>query len=183
MKNSIMIFCILALTAGTGLLSTAEDSNVSEIKTNVELTFGLKASQYKDIYFSGQPDLKKLVELKEKGFTNIINLRQSSEGSYKESQEKAAAENLKLNYTHIPMKGSDPLTNEMITQITKAIVKNRKSGKTLIHCGSGKRVAVWVGGHFYKDHGTSKEDAIQIPEKVGLGNGAFKKALDKYLNQ
>ena len=113
--------------------------------------------------------------------TSVINLRTAVEGNYDASIEKQRAEAAGLNYTHTPVKGGAPLTDQRIDEITQAIAKNRSLGKTLVHCSSGNRVALWSGGHFFKDHGVSKEDAYKIALKVGLTKETLQKNLNQYL--
>jgi len=163
------------------LLLTVSCAHQSKVDEDVTLYDGLKAQKYSNIYFSGQPDLKKFSALKAQGFATVINLRQKDEGKYKEGTEKAAVESTDLKYINIPTKGSAPLTDEHVSKITKAIVDNRSNGKVLVHCSSGNRAAMWAGAHFFRDHGFSKKEARRIAKKLGLNKDAPTKTLDSYL--
>jgi uncharacterized protein (TIGR01244 family) len=155
----------------------------TQVQQNVQISPNFKAQQYSDIYFSGQPPLADFTELKRQGFATVVNLRQSKENDYNAKDEKAAVEKSGLNYVHIPMSGDEPLTDEKIQTITQAVVKTRKEGKTLVHCSTGNRAGLWAGGHFYKDHGYSKEESMKVAEQLGLTNSKLKKNLQNYLNK
>ena len=148
----------------------------------VEIAKGLKAYQYMNVFFSGQPNEANYAELKKAGFASVINLRQENEGTYMEADEEKAVLKLDMNYTHIPMSGKDQLDNEMVDRISRALKKHRKEGKTLIHCGSGGRVALWLGGHFFRDHKFSKKEAMRLAQDLGLSSPAHQKNLKRYLD-
>ena len=67
--------------------------------------------------------------------------------------------------------------------MTTAVKKHRKKGKVLIHCASGNRVGVWLGGHFHKDHGFSKEESLALAKKLGLTQEQAIANVKKYLKQ
>lgn len=171
----------LLVTSGCSHVNTVKEKKY-DIEQIENLLSGFNAARYSDIYFSGQPPLDQLRQLKEQGFENIVNLRQANEGAYSAVIEEKKVKEAGLNYAHIPLKGHTPLTDEKIAEITQAIVKNRELGKTLVHCSSGNRVALWVGGHFYNDHGLSKEDAYKIALKAGLTKEAIQETLNNYLD-
>ena len=183
MKNFLippLAFLLTVTLFGCSHFHTHETEQV-ELNQVENLLPDFNAARYNDIYFSGQPPLDQLDGLKELGFANIINLRQPMESGYEANVEEANAINAGLNYTHIPLKGNQPLTDEKIAEITAAVVKNRQLGKTLVHCSSGNRAALWLGGHFYKDHGVSKEDAYKIATQAGLNKETPMNVLKNYL--
>lgn len=152
-----------------------------KLNQDVVLTPSLTAQKYTNIYFSAQPHLEDFQALRSKGFATIINLRQSKEDSYSEADERKVAERAQFNYVHIPMSGKEPLTDEIISKVTKAVVDHRSKGKVLIHCSTGNRAALWGGGHFYKDHGYSKEDSMKVAKQLGLNEDVPLKNLENYL--
>ena len=164
------------------LIGCTEDKKETKVNSH-EVIPGFKATQYMDIYFAGQPTDENFAELKKAGFASVINLRQATEGSYTEAKEKEAVEKASLIYTHIPMSGSEELTDELISKITSAIMKNRKLGKTLVHCGSGNRAAYWAGGHFFKDHKFSKEESMSVAKSLGLTSSKLTDKLEDYLSK
>lgn len=161
-------------------LTMASCSLIQKQDKKVDIATNLKAGQYQNIYFSGQPKLENFSELKENGFTTIINLRTKKE--YAENEERAQVKSLGMNYYQIGIKKA-PLTDKFIDKVTAAVVKHRKKGKVLIHCSSGNRAGLWAGGHFYKDHGYSKEKSVKIGKELGITKEKIEKKLRKYLNQ
>ena len=183
LKFAIFSLMILLNTGCAHLEADKQTQANIEIEQVTDLLPGFSTTKYADLYFAGQPPLDQLATLKTKGFANIINLRQPKEGKYDASAEASAVTALGLNYTHIPIKGNEPLTDQTIEAITEAILANRTLGKTLVHCSSGNRVALWVGGHFFKDHGVPKALAIQIAEQAGLTSAKPKEMLENYLTK
>lgn len=145
----------------------------------VQLTDNLEGSHYKDIYFSRQPDMNDFESLKKQGFTHVINLRQPSE--YDEAAERAKLQALGIEYDNIPFGPEDELTNEYIQKVTQAVMKDRHKGKTLVHCSSGNRVSLWVGGHFYKDHHFTKAQAVETAKDAGMTKAPVEAKLEAYL--
>ena len=145
----------------------------------VQLTDDLSGSHFKDIYFSMQPAMNDFDALKKQGFTHVINLRDPSEHDEQAEQDKLKT--LGIHYTNIPFKSTAELSDAYIASVTQAVMAHRKEGKTLVHCSSGNRVAVWVGGHFYKDHQFSKEASVQTAETAGLTKAPAKAKLQAYL--
>lgn len=139
----------------------------------------LSAHQYKNLYFSGQPSDADFKKLKEQGFTHVINLRRETE--YDERAEEKLIKDLGMNYTHHPFPLDLKIDDAYVDKVTGSVLKHRKEGKTLVHCSSGNRVAIWLGAHFKKDHNQSSQNAYDIAEGLGLGKEAAKKALKEYL--
>ncbi len=178
LKMILLLFVFLVSGCSHLQVSDKVDEQIEHID---HLISGFSATRYSNIYFSGQPPLDSFDKLKALGFQNIVNLRTSNEGNYDEKTEAQRVKEAGLNYTHIPVRGSAPLTDQKIEEITQAIVKNRSLGKTLVHCSSGNRVALWAGGQFYKDHGVSKEDAQKIARQIGLTKVSLQENLKNFL--
>ena len=62
----------------------------------------------------------------------------------------------------------------------KRVGKHRSKGKTLIHCGSGNRVAAWAAIHFFRDHGYSQESSLALAKKIGLEDADLMEKVTKY---
>lgn len=139
----------------------------------------LSAHQYKNLYFSGQPDDKDFMELKKQGFTHIVNLRRETE--YEERQEQRLVKKLGMNYSHHPFPLDLKVNDDYVDRVTSSVIKHAKEGKTLVHCSTGNRVGIWLGAHFKKDHKQSSKQAFETAEKLGLEKEAAKKALREYL--
>lgn len=144
------------------------------------LNDGFDAYRYEDLYFSGQPSQDDFRSLKDQGFVAVINLRQPEE--YDEASEREQIASLGLAYESAPMLGSGPLSDEEVIAITAAVKKHKDKGKVLVHCGSGNRVAVWLGAHFHQDHGYSKQQASEKAKSLGLTKSGAEKKLSDYLS-
>lgn len=165
-----VLFSLLFLVTSCAQLGSSETQVIGE---------SLKAHNYNDIYFSGQPTDKDFEELKEQGFTHIVNLRRETE--YDERSEEKLVKKLGLKYSHHPFPLDLKVDGAYVNEVTKSVVKYRKAGKTLVHCSSGNRVGIWIGAHFFKDHGYSKEKAYERAEGLGLTKEGAKRALREYL--
>ena len=179
MKHLVLLLLFPLFFACAHKLTKSEA--LKKVEENVEILPELKGAKYSNIYFSGQPPLKNMAELKLKGFSTVINLRQEKENVYFASEEEKAVKEAGLSYVHAPMKGSEPLSDTKLKEITEAVVAHRKEGKILVHCSSGNRAALWAGGHFFSDHGSSKEEAFEIAKRLGLTNRSLQKNLKNYL--
>lgn len=176
MKAYSIFLCLFLVACASG---PTKSSN-QKVEENISIGVNLNAHRYADIYFSGQPSLLDIRNLKKQGFTHIINFRESSE--YDEKSERRLAKSLGMNYTQVPFNGKKPLTDSYIDSVTKAVKAHRSEGKTLVHCGSGNRVGVWVGGHFYKDHKYSKKQSVIMAKKMGMKHEKPLLKLQDYLS-
>lgn len=171
---------LISFMVGCAHESKVEKPARLEMEEGVSLVGEQKASRYGNIYFSAQPKISDLKTLKKQGFRSIVNLRRSSE--YDEASEKKMASELGIHYAQVPFDGkSGKLDDSFISAVTKAVVAHRKAGKVLVHCSSGNRVGLWVGGHFKKDHGYSAAEALATAKKSGLKNEGLEKKLKNYL--
>ena len=178
---------IIVITSFLVASCTSESNKTEEVKTQnkntAEIVPGLNATKYMSLYFSGQPSQENYAQLKKAGFSTIISLREDGEKAYNADDQRTAAEKSELTYVHIPMSGSEMLSDEMVQKITSSVVQYRRSGKILVHCGSGNRAALWAGGHFFRDHQFSSDEAINMAKKLGLTSPQLIENLENYLSQ
>jgi protein tyrosine phosphatase (PTP) superfamily phosphohydrolase (DUF442 family) len=163
----------------TLILSFLLLASCAQLKSNEKVTIadGLKASKYSNLYFSGQPTEADLRKLKRDGFAAVINLRPSHE--HNEVKEKEILKQEKIAYINHPFSSNSKLTDKYITAVTKTVKKYKAKGKVLLHCSSGNRVGIWLGGHFFKDHEYSKEKSLKLAKELGLTkSGAINKVKD-----
>lgn len=151
------------------------------IEEKVRIGDQLTASRYSNLYFSGQPTMKDIEALKKQGFAAVINLRHKSE--YNEAEEAKAVTSNNMTYKNVAFSKNTDLSDLLISKITEAVVKNRSKGKVLVHCSSGNRVGVWLGGHFHKDHQYSKDKSRKVARKLGLQDERALEKLDRYLEK
>jgi len=149
--------------------------------SSTETQTKLKTYEYSNIHFSAQPNNDQIKTLKDQGFSTIINLRDPKE--HNEALEKETSKDVGLNYYNIPFYKNSKLDDQYISKVTKAVMKHRKEGKILIHCSSGNRAALWVGGHFHKDHKFSKEKSVELAKSLGLTKKGALTKLEKYLEK
>ena len=174
---------ILIIALSLIFVSCSHHSGELPKESNVKVTKSLKGNRWGNIYFSGQPNAKSLKSLKKSGFATVINLRKKTEGRYVESWEAGVVKNQGLNYYNVPFDMSVPLSDEYITSVTSKIMKHKKEGKILVHCSSGNRVAIWLGGHFKKDHGFSNKKSLELAKELGLNKRGAENKLDAYLRK
>lgn len=174
-----LIFISALLIQACASPSQNTDAILSE--SNIPITKTLRAGRYSNIYFSGQPQKSEWQHLKDEGFTHIINFRESSE--YDEASERKKVEALGMHYTQLPMSPQSKLTKQKIAAVTRSVMNHRDKGKTLIHCGSGNRVAYWAGAHFYLDHKYSKEKSLKLAKEMGLTSEKFQQKLLEFIEK
>lgn len=172
---------LMLMLAGLLTFSCAHKAHTVKEKTNILITKTLKGHSYGPIYFSGQPSAADFRALKKEGFVAVINLRRKKEKSYIESWERDYVKKQGMAYYNIPSTIKGDMDDAYLDSITSKIVKHKANGKVLVHCKSGNRVAVWIGGHFKKDHNYSSEDALSIAKKLGITKLAGETKLKKYL--
>lgn len=175
MKNFILILLISTFSFGCA------HGHKAKPESDVAVTKSLKGHRFANIYFSGQPGGRAIKELKDEGFAAVINMRQKNEGKYEEYWEEGAVKKEDIAYYNLPYSMKDKFTTEYMNSVTEKVVKHRKEGKVLLHCGSGNRVALWIGAHFKKDHGFTSEQAIEIAKKLGMTSERVEAKLNHYL--
>jgi len=167
------------LTALFFLILSACASQSKTLDEKVVIGEKLSASRYSNLYFSAQPTMKDFETLKGQGFAAVVNLRSKSE--FNESEEAEKMKSLGMDYEHVAFAKEAELSDSLINEITEVVVKFRPKGKVLVHCSTGNRVGVWLGGHFYKDHKYSKKMAKKTAKRLGLNDKKAMTKLDRYL--
>lgn len=178
-----IIKSIIAILAISGCAQFHKVNHTQVMEYNQAVGDKLVAHKYGDIYFSGQPSNQDVEKLKQQGFVHIINLRNSQEENYKELSEAQIVKTNQIYYSHIPMDLNQPLSDQYIKKVVAGVMTHRKEGKTLIHCSSGQRAALWAGAHFFKDHKYSEAKVENMTEKMGLENTSLKEKLNEYLSK
>lgn len=181
MFRKLMSFVLFLTFAACAYTGSKMPTRAMQVQKSVSIGENLMANQYSDIYFSSQPSDKDWEKLKSQGFTHVINLRTSDE--YDEKNEKNRVESLKINYTQVPIKRGEKLTQSTVDSVTQSVMTHRKKGKTLIHCATGQRSAFWAGAHFYQDHNQSAEEALQTARDLGLSHPKLTENLKSYFKE
>ena len=116
-------------------------------------------------------------QLKQLGFTSILNLRREQEQGADIPGAKAAAATAGLKYIHIPVDGAQP--DPKSAEAFIAAVTDKANQPVFIHCASANRVgAMWMIKRVLVD-GWDVPRATEEAEAIGLTNPKLKQfALD-----
>lgn len=118
-----------------------------------------------------------MAELKTRGFVAIINFRTDGERGATVEAGKTAAEEVGLNYIHLPFR--EPSAE--VTESFLNAVADPANHPIYIHCGSANRVgAMWLIKRVKLD-GWSLEEATAEAEAIGLRSKGLKKFALKYV--
>jgi uncharacterized protein (TIGR01244 family) len=118
-----------------------------------------------DLCSAGQPSAEQWAQLRDAGVSHVLNIRPNEElpGINEEAQVHQAG----MQYAHLPIASADSLTAEAVDELAAHIAQVR-SGKLLIHCGSGNRVGALLALYVHRYHGASIEEAIAYGQRAGL---------------
>jgi uncharacterized protein (TIGR01244 family) len=161
--TSRVLFAALGVCISMSVLSNDLDSNAG-----LHVDIAAVASEghvvpVDGITSSGQPNEAALEVIKEYGYVAVIDLRGENEN--RGIDEKAAVENLGMDYVLLPIDGRDAISFENAEKLDKLI--NSYDAPVLIHCGSGNRVGALLA--LRKSHdGASDEEAIAYGKDGGL---------------
>ncbi len=132
-----------------------------------------------DIYLAGQPTPADLALLKQQGFKTIISLRHTGEIPW---DEAAAVEHQGMKFVHIPFQKPEELQAKVFDKVLK-VLRDKKRGPTLLHCGSANRVgAIWYA-HRVLDGKLSDEAALKEAKTVGLRTPEFLEKARQYASE
>ena len=170
-----------ALLALVTILSLAAVSSAQEnSSTNVKIkNFG----QMDDRFYRGaQPKEKDFKDLAQLGIRTIIDLRDDPE-----PYEKPMAEELGMNYVHIPMIAKKYPTPEALDLFLKT-VNDPNTGKFFVHCAGGRHRTGAMGAvyrfQFYNwDFEQVYKEMKQYDFYTRWGHGAFKDFVEDYYAQ
>ena len=118
-----------------------------------------------DVAIAGQPSAEQLAQLKQDGFSSVVNLRPASEQAG--FNEQAEVGRLGLGYFHIPIADARALTREAVTALDE-VLQARENLPVLVHCGSGNRAGALFALRAAWLEGASVPDAIEIGRLHGL---------------
>ena len=116
-------------------------------------------------------------EIQRLGFNTVINFRTAGERNARVVESQAAAEEVGLNYVHLPFR--EP-TTELVEQFLDTVAAPANQ-PVYIHCGSANRVGfMWLIKRVKQD-GYSLEDATAEAEAIGLRSDALRAFALDYL--
>ena len=167
MRPTIAVVC-LALMAPLAAQTKQEFPGVSNF-TRVDAT----------VACGGAAEVAALDALKKDGFKTVINLRVASEPGANVEANQARAEELGLNYVHIPFSGGSP--DPKVIDAFLATIADKANQPVFVHCASANRVgAVWLAKRVLQDN-YSIEKATQEAHAIGLSNPGLEKFALQYI--
>lgn len=121
-----------------------------------------------DLHMGGQPSADDLALAKRRGFTRVINLRTEAEMQRVPFNEVALCAELGLEYVGVPV--DFRVLEDDNFDLILSLLDHRapQGGKTLFHCASGNRVAVFVAIRRMRDDGISFADALADAQSAGM---------------
>lgn len=119
------------------------------------------------LLISAQPTEETLDWLAAEGVKTVINLRTSRENRNNNFEERKHAEDLGLNFVHIPMGGEDDYTPEQVRQFARAFREAESKGDVLVHCSSGGRARLIWMAYLIEELGLEPKEAIVRANKLG----------------
>ena len=135
-----------------------------------------EAEPLPDITTSGQPDESALVQLAEKGFVTVIDLRAENED--RGFREADAVENLGMRYVSLPISGPDSVNYENAAALDSFL--SSAEGPVLIHCASSNRVGALLSLR-QRLVGDDADAALAIGLKAGLSSPVLREVVEARL--
>lgn len=127
---------------------------------------------------AGQPTEADFKLLKDRGIRSIINLRTAGETNLDEAQ---LAKSQGMDYTHLPVRSADDLTDELFTKGRELLKAH--DGHVMMHCGGAVRVApIWLAKRVLDD-GVSWEQALAESKTVGGERDAYIAKVKAYIEK
>jgi uncharacterized protein (TIGR01244 family) len=114
----------------------------------------------------GQPSPENLELAAKRGFTRVINLRTDPEVAALPFDEAALCTDLGMDYYHFPVMWSqmdDADYDAILSELEHSV-----EGRTLLHCASANRTAMFVAIERVLHDGVSYEDALEDARMAGL---------------
>ncbi|GAA5509960.1 hypothetical protein [Novipirellula caenicola] len=159
------VWCSQSLADEGGAADKLESSTTSHQLEPHELGDTPNVLRFGNVILAGQPDQQMFEELKQRGITTVLTLREPVELEW---DEKQVAEAAGLRFFQLPVQGPDDLTTEMFDKSLEIIRSAKSDEKVLVHCAAASRVgAVWMA-HRIVDGKLSVEEARKEARRVGL---------------
>ena len=179
MKNhrirlAMFILLTLGLTSAAACVSSAGEDQARKKVRLKEAKLGSTSPVHAlgNIYLAGQPSARDLASFKSLGIKTVVTLRHAKELSWDEAN---AVKKNSMQFVQVPFSGADQLKPEIFDRVLK-ILRDKKQGPVVLHCGSANRVgAIWYAFRVL-DGKLSPDEAMKEAQTVGLRNPAY---LDK----
>ncbi len=120
---------------------------------------------FDDVITGGQPTEAQLRAAQEQGVRTVVNLR--PDGEFDGFDEQALVEELGMRYIHIPVSGSEDVTEETAATLNE-VLADSANRPLLMHCSSGNRVGSLFAARAYFLHDMAPSRALDIGTYAGL---------------
>ena len=153
---------LAAMLALTGMAASVTQTKTSE--DGIE-NFGQVNQHY---YRGGQPLAEDFAQLKRLGIKTVIDLRKDSE-----SEESMWARTSGMQYFNIPLKASQPATQEQTDYFLK-LVNDPKNWPVYVHCKGGRhRTGALTAIYRITHDGWTADQAFEEMKKYDFNHGFF----------
>ena len=133
-----------------------------------QLSSGFPFICYQDHWIlCGQPQLEDLKELKDLGWSSILNLRNQTELESIDFNMPSSCEKLGLEYNHIPIIINGEFNKAILERIHN-LLNSQTDKKTVIHCASGKRSVLALITHLFLSKKHTKEEISQLAQELNF---------------
>jgi uncharacterized protein (TIGR01244 family) len=136
------------------------------------------------ITIGDQPTEADLAQLKEEGYTGVVNLRNDGEPEQPmtTTEEGKKVRALGMEYEHYAV-GSKPLTVQGVTAVCDFIDKHSQdSGKVLVHCRRGPRAVALLLLHQARIQKWTNAEVFAKGRAMGLDlDGGLKSMVEHFL--
>ena len=139
---------------------------------------GINAHAIGDIIIAPQPGANDFEALRDMGVTIVMNNRLEGESAL---DEQAIVERLGMTYVHLPFRGAEQLTDELIEQAL--VVFGETEGGVFGHCASGNRTsALWLA-HRVVNEGADFDVALAEARWIGLRSRGYIDVVRDYVDR
>ena len=131
-----------------------------------------------DLYIASNLEDKSQVDLMRKlGVKTAIDMKELVETDFSDEELLRSAG---IDYHHFPVSDISRLTFEELSSLAKVMKQN--TGKKLLYCTSGNRVAAVIALQQALIFGHPKRRAFELAQKIGLTKESFKEKLIQTFN-
>jgi protein tyrosine phosphatase (PTP) superfamily phosphohydrolase (DUF442 family) len=117
-----------------------------------------------DLTFGAQPTPEALRALAAQGYGTVVTTRGEGELDW---DERALVESLGMRFVQIPMQNPVvAITDQQVAQLDSVLAG--ATGRTLLHCSSGNRVAGLYGVWLAERRGLDDRTAVEVAEQAGM---------------
>jgi uncharacterized protein (TIGR01244 family) len=173
--RAIQILILLAVIPATYVAADGSRETVGKMDmpgiVNYTIIDGSSGVAGPSIGFGGATEPSAMAELKEQGFTTVINLRLATEDEVDIEASRLAAEKAGLSYIHLPFDTAEPASG-VVDEFIR-LVGASSNQPVYVHCGSATRAAgLWMISRVLEDGWTPEQAASEARQVAGKPEAA-----------